>query len=493
VLFIHWGNHLLKRLKKNLNITMRFIASTVLILSFISCNRSEVKKDETTPIAAEKAIEILSALAPPEIKNDTVYLNPPSGNGHTHGFLNLTIDSISRNGGGVLVFRKGSHLLNGPIHLSSGVELHLEKDAVLIFSSNPEDYLPLVKVRWEGTVCYNYSPLIYGNDLENIAITGKGTIDGNGVQWSQEWRKRQKPDKKRLRQMGNDTIPEEQRVFGNGFLDLDGDGNDDGYGDGEQHYLRPTLIEFYECEKILIQGLTIKDSPFWTLHPVFSRNIIIRDLIVEGKTLNDDGIDPDSCEDVLIENCTIRTHDDAISIKAGRDQDAWNRPGSRNILVRNNRLESGVNAFCIGSEMSGGVSDIVVINNKISGGKHAVNFKCNLDRGGFVEQVYIDSMQIKNTRGAMVIFKMNYKGWRGNVFPTAFRDFTLSNIKCDSVQGPAFEIVGVDEKPIENVRIRNTTVNYASEASKVEKAENVVFEGVRVNGKVVAESKFMNE
>lgn len=461
---------------------MKLPLPIALIFLLLSCVRSDQAKTDSIGVKEESPFDSLVLLTPPVISPDSIYLNPLQGKKRSSSFLNLTLDSLARSGGGVLVFGEGIHEIKGPIHLKSGVELHLEKDAVVRFSSNPEDYLPLVKVRWEGTVCYNYSPLIYGKGLKNIAISGKGTIDGNGVEWSSEWRKRQKPDKKRLRQMGNDTLPDEQRVFGNGFLDLNGDGEDDGYGDGKPHYLRPCLIEFYECENILIEGVTIKDSPFWTVHPVFSQNIVIRDLSITGTTLNDDGVDPDSCEDVLIENCTIRTHDDAISIKAGRDQDAWNRPGSKNILVRNNRLESGVNAFCIGSEMSGGVNDVFVINNQVSGGKHAVNFKCNLDRGGVVERVYIDSMQIKNTRGAMVIFKMDYKGWRGNVFPTAFRDFTLSNIQCDTVHGPAFEIVGVEQKPIENVTVRNTTIKYAAEDSRIEKAENVVFEGVRVNG-----------
>lgn len=416
---------------------------------------------------------------------DTVFVSKLNGEGELswQEIINAEIEKVSSSGGGVIFFDKGVYNLKGPIQMKSGIELRIKKGAVLRFSSDPEDYLPLVKVRWEGTVCYNYSPLIYGMGLGRIAIRGEGVIDGNGIEWSKEWRKKQKPDKRRLRQMGNDTIPDEHRVFGNGFLDLDGDGQDDGFGDGKQHYLRPTLIGFYECENILIEGVTIKDSPFWTVHPVFSKNIVMRNLKVYGETLNDDGIDPDSCEDVLVENCTIRTHDDAISIKAGRDQDAWNRPGSKNIMIRNNRLESGVNAFCIGSEMSGGVSDVFVTNNEVSGGKHAVNFKCNLDRGGVVEHVYIDSMFIQNTRGAMVIFKMDYKGWRGNIFPTAFRNFSLSNIQCDSVQGPAFEIVGVDEKPIENVTVKNSTVKYAAEKLKVEKAENVVFEDVRINGK----------
>ena len=139
--------------------------------------------------------------------------------------------------------------------------------------------------------------------------------------------------------MGNDLIPEDQRVFGDGFLDLDGDGKDDGHGDGRSHYLRPTLIEFYNCEHILISDLTLKNSIFWNVHPVFCTNVTIRGLNIHGGYLNDDGINPDSCEDVLIEACSIETEDDAIAIKAGRDQDAWERPPSQNIIIRNCTLK----------------------------------------------------------------------------------------------------------------------------------------------------------
>ena len=229
------------------------------------------------------------------------------------------IEACSQSGGGTVVVSPGQYFIKGPLHLKDNVHIHLEEGSRIFFSQAPEDYLPVVKVRWEGTVCYNYSPLIYGYQLENIAITGKGMIDGAAKEWSMGWRKLQKPEKDRLRQMGNDTIPEEQRVFGNGFLDLNGDGQDDGFGDGQPHYLRPTLIELFECKNILLEDFTIKESPFWTVHPVFSKNITIRRLKVSGSVLNDDGVDPDSCEDVLIEGCEIQTRDDAISIKAGRD------------------------------------------------------------------------------------------------------------------------------------------------------------------------------
>ncbi len=391
------------------------------------------------------------------------------------------IKVCSEAGVGRVIVPAGQYFLDGPIHFQSNVNLHLEEGARVFFSSRAESYLPAVKVRWEGTVCYNYSPLIYAYQKENIALTGKGEIDGAAKEWSMKWREMQKPDKKRLRQMGNDTISEHHRVFANGFLDLDGDGEDDGFGDGKPHYLRPTLVEFYECTNVLIEDLIFKNSPFWTIHPVFSKNVIIRNLNVLGESLNDDGIDPDSCEDVLIEGCKIQTHDDAISIKAGRDQDAWDRMGAKNIIIRNNELLSGVNALCIGSEMSGGVTNVFAENNRIAGGKHALNFKCNLDRGGQVQNVYLRNMEIESCREAMFIFRMDYPGYRGNNFPTKFNDFFVSGITCGKVEKKPFKIVGVEIQPITRVLLDNIKVKVAGEESQIEHTENILFNEVFVN------------
>jgi polygalacturonase len=392
------------------------------------------------------------------------------------------IDDLAGSGGGTLTVPPGQYFMDGPVHLKSHINLHIEEGARIFFSNNPESYLPAVKVRWEGTVCYNYSPLIRGYQLENVAITGKGIVDGAAREWSIEWRKHQNPDKARLRQMGNDKVPDQQRVFANGFLDQDGDGADDGYGDGMQHYLRPSLIELYECQGVLIEGLTLLDPPFWTVHPVFCTNVTLRNLKIYGETLNDDGIDPDSSEDVLIEGCEIKTHDDAIAIKAGRDQDAWDHPGSRNIIVRNNHLLSGVNALCIGSEMSGGVENVYAYGNYIAGGKHALNFKCNLDRGGRVQKVYIRDTEIESCQDAMFIFRMDYHGYRGNHFPTKFNDFYVSRIKCKEVLKTPFRIVGVEDEPINRILLDDITIEKAGEESVIEFAENLVFHQVSIKG-----------
>ena len=447
----------------------------------------QAKKLETK--AWDELPGILDRIIPPQFPDRQVPVSNFGGIGDsvTNNYLAFekAINDLAVSGGGMLNVPPGQYFIDGAIHLKSHINLHIEEGARIFFSNNPDSYLPAVKVRWEGTVCYNYSPLIYGYQLENVAITGKGIIDGTANAWSKEWREHQNPDKARLRQMGNDTVPEQQRVFAKGYLDLDGDDEDDGYGDGMQHYLRPTLIELYECEAVLIEGLTLRDSPFWTVHPVFSKNVTLKNLKIYGESLNDDGIDPDSSEDVLIEGCEIRTHDDAIAIKAGRDQDAWDRPGSRNIIVRNNHLLSGVNALCIGSEMSGGVEGLYIYDNYIADGKHALNFKCNLDRGGQVQKVYIKDIEIESCQDAMFIFRMDYQGYRGNHFPTKFNDFYVSGIQCKEVAKTPFRIVGVEEEPITRILLDNITIDEAGEESVIEFAESLVFNEVRIQGSLL--------
>ena len=471
-----------------------------LLIALLACNTMTTQTEHfTTERAGELDREgwagvpaILERITPPEFpaRNFNVRDFGAEGDSISNDLPALlkAVTTCAGEGGGKVVIPPGQYFLKGPIHLKSNVNLYLEEGARIFFSQESSDYLPAVKVRWEGTVCYNYSPLIYGYQLTNVAITGRGLIDGAAREWSVAWRKLQKPDKDRLRQMGNDTIPETHRVFANGYLDLDGDGSDDGHGDNLQHYLRPTLIELYECRNILLENFSIKESPFWTVHPVFSKNITIRNLKVTGDVLNDDGIDPDSCEDVLIEGCEIQTRDDAISVKAGRDQDAWHRPGSKNIIIRNNQLLSGVNALCIGSEMSGGVSHIFAEKNYIANGRHAINFKCNLDRGGQVQNIFIRNMEIESCRDAMLIFHMDYHGYRGNHFPTKFNDFYVSNITCGKVDKKPFKIVGVPDQPIERIYVKDVTIQQAGEESEFEFAENMIFENVKVGDTLLTKS-----
>lgn len=430
--------------------------------------------------------EILARIKAPSFPNNTMRLTDFGGKGDkitdNRPAFQKAIQSLSEKGGGKLIVSPGEYLVDGPIVLKSNIHIEVQKGATVFFSSKAESYLPAVKQRWEGTVCYNYSPLIYAAGQSNLALTGEGTIDGKGAQWSKEWRKEQGQDKATLRKMGNDKVPEERRVFGNGFLDLDGDGKDDGHGDGKQHRLRPPLIQFYECKNILIEGLTIKNSPFWTVHPVFCKNVIGRKLTIRGTTLNDDGFDPESCEDVLIEGCDIATRDDAISIKAGRDQDAWDRPGTTNLIIRNNRLSAGANALCIGSEMSGGVKNVFMENNTLVDSQNALSFKCNLDRGGEVKNIYIRNTKISNCRETMFTITMDYHSYRGNNFPTKFNNFFVSGIACEPSVNRTFMIAGVPGQPIERIYLNDVTVKQEKNGNTVKHTNHILVNNVMIAG-----------
>ena len=210
-------------------------------------------------------------------------------------------------------------------------------------------------------------------------------------------------------------------------------------------------MEFYRCTQIEINGLTFRNPPFWTIHPVFSKSVIIKNVQIFGGYLNDDGIDPDSSEDILIDSCYIETHDDAIAIKAGRDQDAWHRPGCRNIIIRNCVLNSGVNAFAIGSEMSGGVENVFVEDCRLLRGRHGLNFKTNLDRGGSVGNIFFRNIKADSLSDALFIFRMDYHGYRGNNFPTHFKGFFATEIECQYAGQTAFKLVGIPEAPIRDI------------------------------------------
>jgi polygalacturonase len=407
--------------------------------------------------------QILKRITLPTFPNQVVKLRDLTEGQDIQQALQKLIDDCTAKGGGKVIVPKGNWTVSGSIFMKSNVHLYFEEGAKLRFSSQPNDYLPLVRVRWEGTMCYNYSPLIYAMGQKNIAITGKGILDGNTEGGFSAWKKPQEVAKKILRQMGNDRTPDSTRLFGEG------------------HFLRPCFIEFHQCNNILLDGFTIKSSPFWTIHPVFSKNLTIRNLKIEKGTTNDDGIDPDSCEDVLIENCTIDTNDDPIALKAGRDQDAWERGSCRNIVVRNCQVSSEVgNAFCIGSEMSGGVERVFVEKYKVGLTDNAINFKSNLDRGGFIRNVWLRDIKIDNCKRNGIWFQKDYHSYRGGNYPPQYSGLNLENIQIQNVGVTAIKIAGVATQSIKNVSFKDVFVKKSKIGREVKFAENIKMNNVLV-------------
>lgn len=339
---------------------------------------------------------------------------------------------------------QGHYYLNGPLHLKSDVNLHLDEGAYLQFSGKSSDFLPVVLTRWEGTELYGHSPMIYAYHANNIAITGKGTIDAQGGIEFAAWSKIEANDRDRLREMGDKLVPVNERIFGKGTV------------------LRPSCIQPFGCSRVLIEGITVKDSPFWTIHPVYCDNVIVRGVTIDSHFPNNDGCDPESTSNVLIENCTFQTGDDAIAIKSGRDTDGRHigRP-SRNIVIRNCIFHSECNGLCIGSEMSGGASNVYMNNIEIGTVKNAIYFKSNRDRGGYIRNIVVDSITVERAKGAILRFETNYFGFRGGNYQALYENFHISNVTANTADNYAIFMDGNEEHKIHNITIENFHVKTA--------------------------------
>lgn len=279
--------------------------------------------------------------------DDTLWITdfgaiPDRGDDSRAAIMNAVSTCLKR-GGGVVSVAGGTFFCKGPLSLKSNVNLHIAGNARLLFNSDPDDYLPALFTRREGVEIYNYSPMIYAGEQENVAITGNGVIDGNGPEGWGELRSRQSPAQNRVREQGAALLPVAKRQFGKG------------------DYLRPPFIQFINCRQIHVEGVTLTNSPFWMLHLVYCSDFVVRDATFRSTNSNNDGIDIDSSMNGLIEACTFFTGDDAIVFKSGRDQDGW-RVGkaTRNILVRNCQIPQALHGIAFGSELSGGIENVMV-------------------------------------------------------------------------------------------------------------------------------------
>ncbi|HEY1493144.1 MAG TPA: glycoside hydrolase family 28 protein, partial [Candidatus Solibacter sp.] len=369
--------------------------------------------------------------------------------------------------GGKVEVPAGSYLINGPLHLLSNVNLHLASGAKILFGTNSEDYLPAVLTRWEGTRCYNYSPLIYAHKQENVAITGSGTIDGQTRLMWHAWKQKQTADQNALREMGARGVPLEQRVF------------------GKDHFLRPSLFQPYDCRNVLIEGVTFQGSPFWTVHPVFCTNVTVRGIHVLPGTTNDDGVDPDSCQDVLIEDCVFDTADDNIAIKAGRDQDAWGDRPCENVVVRRcTGVRSKANGYCIGSEMSGDVRNVYIEDCKVGDVGSALYIKSNSDRGGTVEGIWMRSVTVESC-DYFVKIETDYKDVTGHPYPSQYRNFHFEDVSCQTARRCGIYSVGTAGKPVSGVTFQNVRIEHAAIAARIEATRDVEMHKVTVNGELL--------
>lgn len=377
------------------------------------------------------------------------------------------ISKANEIGGGVVVIPSGEWL-TGKIHLKSNVNLHLEKGAVLLFSEDPADYLPAVHSSWEGMECYNYSPLIYAYQCKNIAITGEGEIKAKMDVWK-KWFARPKAHMESIKRLYNlawNRTPVESRQM------VD-----------DTSHLRPQFIQFNRSENILLEGISITNSPFWTIHPYLAKNVVIRKVKVYAHGHNNDGVDPEMSQNVLIEDCFFDQGDDAIAIKSGRNPEGWRlKIPSKNVVIRNCIVKNGHQLVAIGSELSGGIEHIFVDNCEVLEGaklNHLVFIKTNERMGGYVKDVYASNLKAgKIDQGILGIETDVLYQWR-TLVPTyerrltPIKDIFLENISVSEVQFVS-RILGEEELPISNVSLKKLKATHVQGEKYISKyVENI--------------------
>lgn len=313
----------------------------------------------------------------------------------TSAALAKAVAAAHEAGGGIVVVPTGPWP-TGPIHLKSRVNLHLDAGATLRFSPDPADYLPAVLSSWEGLECMIHSPLVYAHEGEDIAVTGSGTLEARMDVW-QQWFTRPKAHMDALvalYKMSVDGVPARERRMTEGST-----------------HLRPPFLHFNRCRRLRIEGVRIVNSPFWTIHPFLCEDVLIRGVSIRAHGHNNDGVDPEMSQRVLIEDCTFDQGDDAISVKSGRERDGWRlATPSRHIVMRRCKVLDGHQLMAIGSELAGGVSEVLVedceVDNRASTHKMPLNnllfVKTNERRGGFVRNIHLRRVKAHKLAGSVL-------------------------------------------------------------------------------------------
>ena len=435
--------------------------------------------------------EILKRIKPPVFPKRDFHVTRfgAVGDGQTDctDAFRKAITTCSKAGGGRVVVPAGK-FLTGPIHLRSNVNLHVTSAATIRFSQDPTKYLPLVFSRWEGMELMNYSPFIYAFEQRNIAITGNGTLDGqaNAEAWwpwngnSRYGWKEGAPNARKARtalvEMIEQGVPVSERVFGEG------------------HYLRPQFIQPYRCQNVLIEGVTIVNSPMWEIHPVLCRNVTVQGVTINSHGPNNDGCDPESCTDVLIKDCDFSTGDDCIAIKSGRNADGrrLNAP-SQNIVIQGCRMKDGHGGVTIGSEISGGVRNVFAENCHMDSPHldHALRVKNNAMRGGLLENLYFRNIEVGQVSHAAITIDFNYEeGEKGKFIPVV-RNFVVNDLKSGKSKH-ALDVQGFKHAPILNLQLENCTFDNVAEPSIVKNVRDLILRNVRINGQLVEKLEVMN-
>ena len=374
------------------------------------------------------------------------------------------IESAASAGGGKVLVPEGNWL-TAPIHLKSNINLHVSEGATIFFSTDKEDYLPVVRQRHEGVEAFNYSPMIYAYKLKNVAITGKGVLDAQGKHWW-DWYREYGPPPRAIAS----KVPLSRRDFGKGS-GMEG--------------MRPNFVIFWDSENILVEGITLNDSPMWNVHLIYSKNIIVRDIAINSLDApNGDGIVIDSSKDVLIEYNHFETGDDAVVLKSGLNEDGLeiNIP-TENVVVRNfeaREVRTGSGGVVFGSETSGGIRNIHVHDAYFDGSDRGIRFKTERGRGNVIENIYIHDVQMRNITYEAINFNTYYTG-PGITGPSPLiRNIFISDVHIDGVPN-AIVLTGLPEKWLENVNLKNIVVANSEEGARITRVKDLTFENIEIH------------
>ena len=446
--------------RKNICIIIFSVIPPILLASSFDKNIVSFLSKISPPSIPSKAIDICSLGAKPDSVTDCKPV------------FDAALKMAAATKGGLrIIIPRGTYLINGPLHLVSNVCLDFEEGARLKFSGVPSHFLPAVKTSWEGTFVYNYSPMIYAYGVRNVIIRGKGIIDGNAANSFSLWRASQKRAQQQTREQNHTFVPVAQRIYGEG------------------DFLRPQLIQFYNCKNILIEDVHITNSPFWCVHLLQSENITVRGISFNAKNINNDGIDPEYSRNILIENVQFDNGDDNIAIKAGRDHEgrAMKRP-TENIIIRNCKFK-GLHAVVIGSEMSAGVRNVFIENNSFAGYcKRGIYLKSNPDRGGFIKNIYVRNLELDEVEDLFYITSF-YHG-EGSGFATDIRNISIENVKCNTARNAGIVIQGFPQKKVTDVLFKGIDIKNAKIGVSVNNVRNVRMEDVNIGGKVLETPTF---
>jgi polygalacturonase len=381
------------------------------------------------------------------------------------------IEDCNKSGGGRVMVPLGT-FLTGAIRLKSNVDLHLVDSAKIVFSTNPNDY-PIVFTRWEGMELMNYSALIYAYGEQNIAITGNGILDGSASaktwwSWNAGRPSKQVNARNLLHELMRKKTDPKTRIFGDG------------------NFLRPNFIQPYNCKNILISGIKIINSPMWNVNPVLCENVTVDNVKIIAHGPNTDGVDPESCKNVLIKNCYFDTGDDCIAIKSGRDEDGRTigKP-AENHIIENCEMKDGHGGVVIGSEISGGAKNIFAINCVMDSPnlERILRIKTSSSRGGVIENVFMKDVKVGTYRDAAVTCNMFYEQ-PGNFMPT-IRNIWVENLVVEKGGNFGVYVRAYKESPVENLRMVNCDIRGVKTPAQIDYVKNLRFQNVKINGQLL--------